>query len=118
MTGGTVIVLGSIGRNFAAGMSGGRAFVLDLDQRLVNTEMVDVLSLPVDQEEIVKGLISKFYAETGSKIASEVINDWANSKSRISLVMPRDFARVLEVMAKAQREGLPVESAVMAAING
>jgi len=118
MTGGNVIVLGSIGRNFAAGMSGGRAFVLDLDQRLVNTEMVDVLSLPVDQEEIVKGLISKFHAETGSKIASEVINDWANSKSRISLVMPRDYARVLEVMAKAQREGLPVESAVMAAING
>jgi glutamate synthase (NADPH/NADH) large chain len=118
MTGGTVIVLGSTGRNFAAGMSGGRAFVLDLDQRLVNTEMVDVLSLPVDQEETVKGLISKFYAETGSKIASEVINDWTNNKSRISLVMPRDYARVLEVMAKAQREGLPVESAVMAAING
>ena len=118
MTGGTVIVLGSIGRNFAAGMSGGRAFVLDLDQRLVNPEMVDVLSLPVDQEEIVKGLISKFYAETASKIASEIVNDWANSKSRISLVMPRDYARVLEVMAKAQREGLPVESAVMAAING
>ena len=118
MTGGTVIVLGSIGRNFAAGMSGGRAFVLDLDHRLVNTEMVDVLSLPIDQEDIVNGLISKFYAETGSKIASEVVNDWANSKSRISLVMPRDYARVLEVMAKAQREGLPVESAVMAAING
>jgi len=113
-----VIVLGSTGRNFAAGMSGGRAFVLDLDQRLVNTEMVDVLSLPVDQEETVKGQISKFYAETGSKIASDVINDWTNSKSRISLVMPRDYARVLEVMAKAQREGLPVESAVMAAING
>ena len=118
MTGGTVIVLGSIGRNFAAGMSGGRAFVLDLDHRLVNTEMVDVLSLPIDQEDIVNGLISKFYAETGSKIASEVVNDWVNSKGRISLVMPRDYARVLEVMAKAQREGLPVESAVMAAING
>ena len=118
MTGGTVVVLGSIGRNFAAGMSGGRAFVLDLDQRLVNSEMVDVLSLPIDQEEIVNGLISKFYAETGSKIASEVVNDWVNSKGRISLVMPRDYARVLEVMAKAQREGLPVESAVMAAING
>ena len=118
MTGGTVIVLGSIGRNFAAGMSGGRAFVLDLDQRLVNTEMVDVLSLPIDQEEIVKGLISKFYAETGSKIASEIVSEWTNNKSRISLVMPRDYARVLEVMAKAEREGLPVESAVMAAING
>ena len=118
MTGGTVLVLGNIGRNFAAGMSGGRAFVLDLDVRLVNTEMVDILALPGDQEEIIKSHISKFYAETGSKIAGELIKDWESSKKRISMVMPRDYARVLDVMAKAQREGLPVESAVMAAING
>ena len=118
MTGGTVLVLGNTGRNFAAGMSGGRAFVLDLDVRLVNTEMVDILALPGDQEEIIKSHISKFYAETGSKIAGELIKDWESSKKRISMVMPRDYARVLDVMAKAQREGLPVESAVMAAING
>ena len=118
MTGGTVIVLGNTGRNFAAGMSGGRAFVLDLDVRLVNTEMVDILALPGDQEEIIKSHISKFYAETGSKIAGELIKDWESAKKRISMVMPRDYARVLDVMAKAQREGLPIESAVMAAING
>ena len=118
MTGGTVLVLGNTGRNFAAGMSGGRAFVLDLDVRLVNTEMVDILALPGDQEEIIKSHISKFYAETGSKIAGELINDWQSATKRISMVMPRDYARVLDVMAKAQREGLPVESAVMAAING
>lgn len=118
MTGGTVIVLGNTGRNFAAGMSGGRAFVLDLDVRLVNTEMVDILALPGDQEEIVKSHISKFYAETGSNIAGELIKDWQSAKKRISMVMPRDYARVLDVMAKAQREGLPIESAVMAAING
>ena len=118
MTGGTVIILGSTGRNFAAGMSGGRAFVLDIDARMVNTEMVDILALPGDQEEIVKSYVSKFNAETGSKIASELIKGWENSKKRISMVMPRDYARVLDVMAKAQREGLPVESAVMAAING
>ncbi len=118
MTGGTVIVLGNTGRNFAAGMSGGRAFVLDLDVRLVNTEMVDILALPGDQEEIIKSHISKFYAETGSNIAGELIKDWQSAKKRISMVMPRDYARVLDVMAKAQREGLPIESAVMAAING
>ena len=118
MTGGTVLVLGNTGRNFAAGMSGGRAFVLDLDVRLVNTEMVDILALPGDQEEIIKSHISKFYAETGSKIAGELIKDWESAKKRISMVMPRDYARVLDVMAKAQREGLPIESAVMAAING
>lgn len=118
MTGGTVIVLGNTGRNFAAGMSGGRAFVLDLDVRLVNTEMVDILALPGDQEEIVKSHISKFYAETGSNIAGELFKNWQSAKKRISMVMPRDYARVLDVMAKAQREGLPIESAVMAAING
>jgi len=80
--------------------------------------MVDLLSLPVDKEDFVKSSISKFFAETGSQIAKDLLADWENSKSRIILVMPRDYARVLEVMAKAQREGLPVDSAVMAAING
>ena len=118
MTGGTVIILGKTGRNFAAGMSGGRAFVLDLNPQLVNTEMVDVLSLPLDQEDLVKKYISKFYAETGSKIAGEISKDWPTFKDRISLVMPRDYARVLEVMAKAERSGLSVENEVMAVLNG
>jgi glutamate synthase (NADPH) large chain len=118
MTGGSVIVLGATGRNFAAGMSGGMAFVLDLQPSLVNTEMVDLLSLPVNKEDFVKSSISKFFTETGSQIAKDLLGDWEKNKSRITLVMPRDYARVLEVMAKAQREGLPVDSAVMAAING
>ncbi|MDA2965754.1 MAG: glutamate synthase-related protein, partial [Actinomycetota bacterium] len=118
MTGGTVIVLGKIGRNFAAGMSGGRAFILDLDHRLVNPEMVDILSLPEDQEEMVRKNISKFFAETGSKIAGELSKNWSADKLRISLVMPRDYARVLEVVAKAERSGLSAESEVMAVLNG
>ena len=118
MTGGSVIVLGSTGRNFAAGMSGGMAFVLDLQPSLVNTEMVDLLSLPANKEDFVRGSISNFFVETGSQIAKDLLADWEKSKSRITLIMPRDYARVLEVMAKAQREGLPVDSAVMAAING
>ena len=118
MTGGSVIVLGSTGRNFAAGMSGGMAFVLDLQPSLVNTEMVDLLSLPANKEEFVRSSISNFFVETGSQIAKDLLADWEKSKSRITLIMPRDYARVLEVMAKAQREGLPVDSAVMAEING
>ena len=118
MTGGSVIVLGATGRNFAAGMSGGMAFVLDLQPSLVNTEMVDLLSLPANKEEFVKSSISNFFVETGSQIAKDVLTHWEKSKSRITLIMPRDYARVLEVMAKAQREGLPVDSAVMAEING
>jgi glutamate synthase (NADPH/NADH) large chain len=116
MTGGTAIVLGQTGRNFAAGMSGGRAFVLDLDPRLVNTEMVDVLALPADQEGRVKTLIASFATETGSVVAGNLIADWDSQKNRISLVMPRDYARVLAAMERAEREGLDVNKVVMEAL--
>jgi glutamate synthase (NADPH/NADH) large chain len=56
--------------------------------------------------------------ESGSAVAKELLNDWDKSKSRFTLVMPRDYARVLEVMAKAQREGMPVDNAVMEVVNG
>jgi glutamate synthase (NADPH/NADH) large chain len=116
MTGGTAIVLGQTGRNFAAGMSGGRAFALDLDPRLVNTEMVDVLALPADQELRVKELISRFADETGSVVAQTLVSDWDAQKNRISLVMPRDYARVLAAMERAEREGLDVNKVVMEAL--
>ena len=116
MTGGEALILGKTGRNFAAGMSGGRAFVLDLDPSLVNTEMVDVLALPSDQEEHVKSLLSKFVTETGSVVASALLSNWNENKKRISLVMPRDYARVLAAMERAAREGLDVDKAVMEAI--
>jgi len=118
MTGGTVIILGSIGRNFAAGMSGGMAFVLDLEESLVNTEMVDLLTLPAVHEDFVKSSLSNFFVESGSAVAKDLLSDWDKSKSRFTLVMPRDYARVLEVMAKAQREGMPVDNAVMEVVNG
>jgi glutamate synthase (NADPH/NADH) large chain len=119
MTGGTVIVLGQTGRNFAAGMSGGRAFVLDLETANVNSEMVDILAVPADQILILKENISMFYAETGSEIAAELLKNWDKSLARISLVMPRDYARVLAAMERAEREGLPVDELVMeVAANG
>jgi glutamate synthase (NADPH/NADH) large chain len=101
MTGGTVIVLGQTGRNFAAG------------------EMVDILAVPADQILILKENISMFYAETGSEIAAELLKNWDKSLARISLVMPRDYARVLAAMERAEREGLPVDELVMeVAANG
>ena len=119
MTGGTVIVLGRTGRNFAAGMSGGRAFILDLNPANVNKDMVDIVAVPEDQSEILHSLIKSFADETQSTIAQELIADWADALKRISLVMPRDYARVLEAMARATREGLPVNSLVMeVAANG
>jgi glutamate synthase (NADPH/NADH) large chain len=119
MTGGTVVVLGRTGRNIAAGMSGGRAFVLDLDTAHVNTDMVDVLVVPDDQKEILKSHISAYVAETGSEVASALLKDWHKSIGRISLIMPRDYARVLAAMEKAVREGLPADALVMeVAANG
>lgn len=118
MTGGTVVILGKTGRNFAAGMSGGRAFVLDLIPSLVNTEMVDVLSIPKDQEERLKSILSRFYAETGSWIAHELLGDWQAALKRFSLVMPRDYAKVLAVIDKAEREGKSADDAIMEALNG
>ena len=113
MTGGTVVVLGRTGRNFAAGMSGGRAFVLDLNQANVNQEMVDIIAVSPDQKETLRALISAFEVETGSVIAHELLADWDKALSRISLVMPRDYARVLGAIEKANREGLPVDQYVM-----
>jgi glutamate synthase (NADPH/NADH) large chain len=118
MTGGIALILGRTGRNFAAGMSGGRAFVLDLDPALVNTELVDVLTLPTDQELFVKDLLSNFEAETGSVVASQLLKNWDENKKRISMIMPRDYARVLAAMDRAEREGLSVDKVVMEAVNG
>ncbi|MEO0016430.1 MAG: hypothetical protein RL589_911, partial [Actinomycetota bacterium] len=119
MTGGTVVVLGRTGRNIAAGMSGGRAYVLDLDAANVNADMVDVLAVPDDQKDVLKDHISKYFAETGSEIAQALLKDWDKGVARISLIMPRDYARVLAAMERAEREGLPVDALVMeVAANG
>jgi len=113
MTGGTVVVLGKTGRNFAAGMSGGRAFLLDIDADLVNKEMVDISAVPEDQKAALHTIISDFHVETGSEIAAELLRDWSAGVQRISMVMPRDYARVLAAIEKAEREGLPVDEYVM-----
>jgi len=118
MTGGVAIVLGATGRNFGAGMSGGVAFVLDLEPRLVNPEMVDVLEMTEARSKQALEIISKFHAETGSVVAHELISDWKNQSKRVSMVMPRDYAKVLAAMERAEREGTNVDEAVMEATRG
>jgi len=118
MTGGIAMVLGATGRNFGAGMSGGVAYVLDLDPRLVNPDMVDILSVPANRLEQAHSLVTTFYNETGSEVAASLLADWDNQQSRLSLVMPRDYARVLAAMERAEREGLNVDEAVMEATRG
>jgi glutamate synthase (NADPH/NADH) large chain len=108
MTGGTVLVLGPTGRNFAAGMSGGLAFVLDLDRDRVNTELVDVSGLRPDDEATVRELLEKHVEWTESAVAARLLDDWTAAKDRFSLVLPRDYQRVLDVQAAARAEGLDI----------
>jgi glutamate synthase (NADPH/NADH) large chain len=100
-------------------MSGGRAFVLDLDSAQVNGDMVDVLAVPADQRDILKSIISDFNVETGSKVASDLLASWEISVTRFSMIMPRDYARVLAAIERATKDGLPIDQYVMeVAANG
>ncbi len=106
MTGGRVVVLGKTGRNFAAGMSGGYAFVLDLLDHRVNPELVELSPVGDDKAEELEDLVRRFAEETGSEVAGALLADWPASTERFTLVMPRDFKRVLGVRAEAEAEGL------------
>jgi glutamate synthase (NADPH/NADH) large chain len=111
MTGGTVLVLGPTGRNFAAGMSGGVAYVLDLREDRVNGDLVDLMALREGDVEIVHELLTRHRQWTESAVAGRLLADWDNVKSRFTLVLPRDYQRVLDVRATAQAEGLDLNGA-------
>ncbi len=118
MTGGRVAVLGPVGRNFAAGMSGGIAYLLDPDPVRVNTEMADLEPLTAQDEEFLRELIGQHQAETGSVVAAGLLADWPAARRRFARVMPRDYQRVLAAARRAERDGLDVSEAVMAAARG
>ncbi|MEI2775875.1 MAG: glutamate synthase-related protein [Tetrasphaera sp.] len=110
MTGGTVVILGSIGRNFAAGMSGGLAYVLELPAHRVNPEFVDIFPLRGQDADVVHDLVRRHAELTESPVAAALLADWAATRERFSLVLPRDYARVLQVRAQAAAEGFDGES--------
>jgi glutamate synthase (NADPH/NADH) large chain len=121
MTGGRVVVIGSVGRNFAAGMSGGVAHVLDLDPALVNPELVDLHPLTEDESEVVRDLVHRHQEETDSERAAKLLADWTAAAARFTTVLPRDYARVLAAKAAAERDGLDEDAAakaMMEAIDG
>ncbi|WP_183217501.1 glutamate synthase large subunit [Actinoplanes campanulatus] len=113
MTGGIVVVLGPTGRNFAAGMSGGKAFLLDLDQNQVNPELVDLAPLTDDERDLLRSLVEKHHAETDSAVAGRLLKDWANAVERFTAVVPRDYKRVMELIKTAEAAGRNVDEAVM-----
>jgi glutamate synthase (NADPH/NADH) large chain len=115
MTGGRVIILGSTGRNLAAGMSGGIAYVLDLEPQRVNPEMVGIEELTDEDRAFVRATVEKHLEETGSTVAAKLLTEWEASVTRFSKIMPRDYKRVLLAMATAEAEGRDVDEAIMAA---
>jgi len=117
MTGGRVAVLGPVGRNFGAGMSGGIAYLLDADASLVNTEMADLEALSEADAGFLHDLVGRYHASTCSPVAAALLDDWANAVVRFKRVMPRDYKRVLAATRRAERDGLDVAEAVMAAVR-
>jgi glutamate synthase (NADPH/NADH) large chain len=118
MTGGRVVVLGPTGRNFAAGMSGGVAYVLDLNAERINPEMVDLDPLDDEDRTFLHDAITTHHAETGSSVAHALLTDWDLASQRFSKIMPKDFKRVLKASAAAQRDGRDINEAIMEAAHG
>ncbi len=121
MTGGRVAVLGPTGRNFAAGMSGGIAYVLDSDgdfHTRANLQMVDLEPLQKDADSReLNDMIWQHAFHTGSKVAWRILNDWEEMRERFVKVFPKDYKRMLEKIAQAEEEGLSGEEAIMAAFE-
>ncbi|MEU4095629.1 glutamate synthase large subunit [Streptomyces sp. NPDC026673] len=121
MTGGRAVVLGPTGRNFAAGMSGGIAYVLDLDPDNVNTGMVNVEELDADDIKWLHDVVRRHQEETGSTVAERLLADWGHTLTRFGKVMPRDYKAVLAAKNAAEQAGLSESETVakmMEAANG
>ncbi|MBT4095148.1 MAG: glutamate synthase subunit alpha, partial [Nitrospinaceae bacterium] len=119
MTGGRTVILGKTGRNFAAGMSGGVAYVLDEGndfQERCNMEMVELeaVETPEDIEEL-KTLIQKHVDYTESTVGARILAEWDDYLSRFVKVMPRDYKRAITAIETAKKNGIPWEKAVMEA---
>jgi glutamate synthase (NADPH) large chain len=111
MTGGEAMILGTTGRNVAAGMSGGVAWILDLDAAKLNSEMVDAQAPSVAEIARIRELLTKHLEETGSAVAQRLLaTSDAELTSRFTTLMPRDYARVLAAKLKAEAAGLDEET--------
>jgi glutamate synthase (NADPH/NADH) large chain len=116
MTGGEVVVLGKTGRNFAAGMSGGVAYVLNINIENVNVEMVELEELDSADAEFLTHTLKEYVEETDSSIAKQLIQD--KDFSGFTKVMPREYKRVLMAQAQAKLDGTDPMKAVMEVSRG
>ncbi|WP_041822723.1 glutamate synthase large subunit [Alkalihalophilus pseudofirmus] len=121
MTGGMVINLGTVGKNFAAGMSGGVAFVLDEEGTFptnCNLEMVHLETLAsVEDVVLVKSMLEKHLAYTGSTQAEKVLANWDQYAANFVKVIPKDYKRMLEAIERVKQEGLSHRDAIMVAFD-
>ncbi len=120
MTGGTVVILGRTGRNFAAGMSGGVAYVLDEQGDFAsrcNTEMVGLEQLDDSDAATLKGMIERHAECTGSSLATMTLINWQNVLPRFVKVMPTDYKRVLQALERAKAAGFSGDDALSAAFE-
>ncbi|SHI19911.1 glutamate synthase (ferredoxin) [Sporobacter termitidis DSM 10068] len=120
MTGGRVVVLGKTGRNFAAGMSGGIAYVYDEDGTFAtrcNTEMVK--TVPVDGEGAaeIKKLVAAHLEYTGSEKAAAILKSWDSALAKFVCVMPNDYERMIKAIKKAHEDGYTGDAALMIAFD-
>jgi glutamate synthase (ferredoxin) len=122
MTGGRVVVIGSTGRNFAAGMSGGVAYVLDAAgdfKRRCNLVMVDIDPMTAAEDvELVKDLLKRHAHYTGSTVAEKILAGWKAQQAKFVKVTPKDYKRVLAAISMARLNGISEEQAVMEAAHG
>ena len=121
MTGGKVVVLGSTGRNVAAGMSGGVAYFYDPLSALpdnLNGDLADVEELSSEDVEFLHDIIGRHVAETDSARGRDILGNWAQNVNHFAKVMPRDYKRVLLAIDQAEKDGRNVDEAIMEAANG
>jgi glutamate synthase (ferredoxin) len=121
MTGGRVVVLGPTGRNFAAGMSGGIAYVYDPKGKFasqVNTEMVYLEQITEHYENNeVHLMIRNHYKFTGSEVAHRILESWEESVLDFVKVIPKDYKRMFASIESGKKSGLSNEQAIMAAFE-
>ncbi len=121
MTGGKVTVLGATGRNFAAGMSGGIAYVLDVQgdfAKRCNQQMVALEKLQSPEEiSDVRAMIERHVKFTGSKRGEQILKLWNEMVPKFVKVLPKDYKRVLEAIERVKSQGLSGEQAIMAAFE-
>ncbi|MGZ4451390.1 MAG: glutamate synthase large subunit [Nocardioides sp.] len=121
MTGGRVVVLGPTGRNFAAGMSGGVAYVLDFKKQRVNPELVELGAVEGRFADELEQIVRTHHEETESEVAAALLADWPAALARFTRIMPSDYKRVLEAQEEALEEGLSEDEAaarIMEVLHG